>query len=244
MTSSTSHTTNPTEDLPLDGPLGRVHANSATHWALLVLGMAASIAFTTGYLLEGALRPGYDWVRQPISALALGPDGWVQSLNFILFGLLSCATAFASRPTLTPGFGARWYPRLRLLSGVALICTGLVDQDPGRGYPVGIPAPLHPSLHAQLHNLVSVVSLVAVVGQLTLLGIRFSRERRWRGWAVSAFVAAVAMMACLAVFGALTAQGGPAGVFEKVAGVIPAVFGIAFTGRLISRRDARVTAAP
>ena len=34
--------------------------------------------------VEGSLRAGYDPIAQPISALALGPRGWVQELNFVL----------------------------------------------------------------------------------------------------------------------------------------------------------------
>jgi hypothetical protein len=85
------------------------------------------------------------------------------------------------------------------------------------------------------------VSLVAIVIQLAVIGLRLIRERDWRGWGPAAFIAAVLMMASLATFGALLSRGGPAGVFERIGGLIPTVFGIAFTTRLLARRDARLS---
>ena len=220
-----------------------VTPNSRTHWTLLAIGVIGSVAFTTTYLVEGALRPGYDWLRQPISALSLGPGGTLQSVSFVLFGVSGCLAAPAWRATLAGGRGHLWYPRLKVLAGLALIAAGLFDQDAGQGYPVGSDQPAHPSLHATVHNLASVVSLVTIVAQLVILGQRFAREPRWRAWAPAAFTVAVLMMASLAAFGALTALHGPGGIFEKLAGSIPAALGIAVTARLVARRDARIGAS-
>ncbi|HET9110712.1 MAG TPA: hypothetical protein VFN78_07805, partial [Ktedonobacterales bacterium] len=40
---------------------------------LVSCGGIGALLFTVVYLLEGATRPGYDALRQPISALSLGP---------------------------------------------------------------------------------------------------------------------------------------------------------------------------
>ena len=39
-------------------------------------------------LVEGAARPGYRPLRDTISELSLGPRGWIQTANFLVFGLL------------------------------------------------------------------------------------------------------------------------------------------------------------
>lgn len=222
------------------GLLGAVVANSRAHWTLLLLGAAGSLLFNATYLIEGALRPGYDWLRQPVSALSLGSGGWVQSTNFIVFGLISCIAAFASRPTLAPGMGAAWYPRLRIIAGLTLIVAGLFSQDPANGYPVGATVLAHPSTHALIHSGASYVSLTTTVAELILLARRFAREPQWRGWAPAALVAGILMMASLAAFGTLTAAGGDGGIFEKLASALPSLFGIALVVRLAVRRDARV----
>jgi hypothetical protein len=224
------------------GFLGRVAPNSALHWALLITGLVVSVAFNATYVIDGLLRPGYDSVKQPMSALSLGPGGWVQTANFIVFGLVGCATAFAWRPTLTPGLGAVWYPRLRILSGLALICAGVFPQDPGGGYPAAALAPATPSVHAVVHNLVSYVSLTTIVAELIILGRRFAREPRWRAWSPAALAAAALMMGLLAAFGALVAHDGPAGVFEKLASATPTLLGVAVTGRLLAEREATIAA--
>jgi Protein of unknown function (DUF998) len=90
----------------------------------------------------------------------------VQVVNFIAFGIVGCLTAFAWRPTLAGGLGAVWYPRLAVLAGLAMIGTGIFSLDPGRGYPPGIPAPAHPSAHAQVHNVASYISLAVTVAGL------------------------------------------------------------------------------
>jgi hypothetical protein len=226
------------------GLLGIVVPNSQVHWSLLIAGVAGAVAFNATYLIDGALRHGYDQLSQPVSALSLGPGGTVQVVNFIAFGIVSCLTAFAWRPTLADGLGAVWYPRLAVLAGLAMICTGIFTLDPGKGYPPGIPAPAHPSAHAQAHNVASYISLTVTVAGLVILVRRFAREPQWRGWTPAALAAAVLMMVFLAVFGILIARGGPGGIFEKLASLTPTLFGIALTGRLIVRHNARITPPP
>ena len=223
------------------GLLGRVSPNSRTHWTLLLIGLVGSVVFNAIVLIDGLLRPGYDWLRQPMSALSLGPGGWVQVANFIGFGILGCVAAFAWRPTLAPGIGAVWYPRLRVLAGPAFLGAGLFTPDPGGGFPVGAAVPATPTAHALVHNLVSYVSLTVTVAELVILARRFAHEPGWRAWSVAGVTAAVLMMAFLAAFGVLVAQGGPAGIFEKLASLTPTLFGIAIVVRLLASRDARIT---
>ena len=68
-------------------------ALSARAWLLLAAGTAGGLVFTGVYLAEGATRAGYRTLAQPISALSLSPGGWVQQLNFIVFGVLVCLSA-------------------------------------------------------------------------------------------------------------------------------------------------------
>jgi hypothetical protein len=222
-------------------PLGWVTPNSRLHWSLLALGVVGSVVFNLTYLIDGWLRPGYDWIRQPMSALSLGPGGAVQVINFVTFGAIGVVTAFAWRPSLGSGVGAIWYPRLRVIAGLAMICAGVFSQDPGQGYPVGAAAPAQPSVHATVHTLVSFVSLTLVIAELLILARRFAREPQWRGWAALAIVAGVMMMGFLATFGSL-AGNGSGGIFEKAASATPTIFGLAIAVRLFARRDARITA--
>jgi hypothetical protein len=102
-------------------------------WLLLAAGTAAGLVFTGVYLAEGATRAGYWTLAQPVSALSLGPGGWVQQLNFIFFGVLVCLSAAGWRAALAPGRGALAFPVLRVIAGVGLVMDGLFTQDPSGG---------------------------------------------------------------------------------------------------------------
>ncbi len=216
--------------------------NSTTHRLLLAAGLLGSVLFNLTFLLDGALRPGYDSLRQPISALSLGPGGWVQIVNFIVFGALSCCSAIGWRATLNPGIGARSYPALKVISGVALIAAGIFSQDPALGFPHGVLSPAHPTIHAQIHNAVTVVSLLATIVGLLVLAHRFRHEPQWKRWSRYALLAAALMIGFIAAFGA-TNNGGLGGMFEKLATITALVFMVALIGRLLTG-DARLSQPP
>ena len=73
--------------------------------------------FTVTYVLEGITRPGYDAGTQPISALSLGPGGWVQRVNFVVFGTLTLLSAVGWYRGLSPGRGAIWFPLIQGING-------------------------------------------------------------------------------------------------------------------------------
>ena len=83
----------------------RVASRHGPDW----LGLAAplgGIGFSILYTVLGGLRPGYSPVRQLISALGTGSDGFWLNLGFLLSGLLIIAGMI--------GFGRALQPRLSL----------------------------------------------------------------------------------------------------------------------------------
>jgi len=59
---------------------------------LAAAGIGAPILFALGFVLQGFLRTdlrlGYNPIAQEVSDLTAGPLGWVQQVNFLVFGLL------------------------------------------------------------------------------------------------------------------------------------------------------------
>jgi hypothetical membrane protein len=60
---------------------------------LVAIGAAAGIIgpllFTVGFIVQGLFRSGeYDPIAETVSALEAGPNGWIQQLNFVVFGVL------------------------------------------------------------------------------------------------------------------------------------------------------------
>jgi hypothetical protein len=90
---------------------------------LLGCGAVGGPLFVAAFTIEGAARPAYDPMREPVSALALGNRGWTQSTNFIGTGLLMLALSAGLRFAADPsGFA-------RMLSDVLL--DGLVIHPEG-----------------------------------------------------------------------------------------------------------------
>jgi hypothetical protein len=220
-------------------------ALSVWAWLLLAAGPAGGLVFTGVYLAEGATRAGYQALAQPVSALSLGPGGWVQQLNFIVFGVLVCASAAGWRAVLAPGRGAVAFPVLRVIAGAGLVMDGLFAQDRSGGYPPGARAGAA-TVHGQVHTLFAVITVTALAAGCFVLAARFAAEPGWRRWAVAAAAAGVATIVFAAVFGAAGGHGGLAGLWDRAAGGATSVLTVAVLTRLAvtSRPAARARRGP
>ena len=155
--------------------------------------------FTAVATLQGAVRVGYDARQQSVSALSLGPGGWVQQLNFVLFGALIVSTVPALRTILRGGVGARSYPALTMLSGLALITVGFIPQDPAPGYDpeqLGLTLPTAAGL---THLALAGVAMLGSVGGLFVMAARFARDPHWKAWVRPTQLVAAFAIVCVSV---------------------------------------------
>lgn len=197
----------------------------------LTLGTIGSLLFTTTYLIEGISRPDYSAWQQAISALSLGPSGWVQQVNFVVFGLIIISTAFAWRTFLKGGVGATWYPIFRTLEGLGLVIDGFFSQDPAFGYPKGVA--LTVTLQGELHNIFAFVSITAIALGFFVLARRMTKEPGWRGWATYSLITGILTIVFITTFGALNGQHNQiAGLFERLSTSMGTIWGIVFLTRL------------
>jgi hypothetical protein len=112
---------------------------SRTLSVLLGSGIAAGVLVPVLLWADGATRPGYSLWHHGASQLGTGDRAWLQTLNFVLGGLLLAAFAIGVRRALHPGRGATWGPILLAATAAGLIVAGLVPTDPALGYPPGQP---------------------------------------------------------------------------------------------------------
>jgi hypothetical protein len=126
--------------------------------AAAVTGAAAAIAFVLVAAADGATRPGYRPARHPVSALALGPRGWLQTANFLVCGTGVTAGAAALAGTSRPLAASV------AVIGLALIASGVFPMDPMRGYPPGTPdtTPARYSLRHRVHDAAGAVVFLAI----------------------------------------------------------------------------------
>ena len=213
----------PNDTVPVPRPLiGRL-------W----LALGVSGFFMLAAAVQGAKRPGYDSWHQAVSALSLGPGGWVQGINFILLGLALLGTVSTWRRILAGGRGARAYPLLTAITGVSFVVVAFVPQDPAPGYdPVQL-ALTAPTAVGLLHLALAGVAAGCSVAGLFVMANRFSADPRWRGWASYTRVMAALMIMSVAIYGVWsTTATGFAGTFERLAILIPSVWGLTFVRRL------------
>ena len=98
-------------------------------------GLIGPVLFSSAIVVQGAMLPEYSHVRLPISALAAWPTGWIQNINFYLFGALTVAFAGglhrAVRPTRHGWIGFA----LLAMSGIGLIMSGAFAWEMVDGVP-------------------------------------------------------------------------------------------------------------
>jgi hypothetical protein len=103
----------------------------------LLLGVLAGPFYLAVGLLQAFLREGFDLGRHPLSVLANGPAGWVQTANFVLTGLMVLAASVAFGRVLgAKSRGLTWFLSAY---GLALIAAAVFPADPVDGFPPGTP---------------------------------------------------------------------------------------------------------
>ena len=124
------------------------------------VGAIGSGLFVLVLLADGWTRPGYSPVRQPVSALALGPRGWVQTSNFVVCG---AAIAGGGWGLIVPGRNLLLGCAV-VVFGLGLVASGVFPMDPMRGYPPGTPEgdPAEHTMRHKVHDQVGAVVFLAL----------------------------------------------------------------------------------
>jgi hypothetical protein len=186
---------------------------------LLRCGMWAGPVFPATFLAEGAVRDGYQPMRLPVSSLALGPRGWIQTANFTVAGVLCLAGAAGLRLASDRLASSRTGPVMVAAAGAGLIGSAAFRTDPVGGYPPGTPdMPARLSRTGSAHNLTAVPVFLG----LSAAAAAYSR-RSWQagqpGFAVYCIATAVTIPVTAALAGAGFGQssrlGSYGGLFQR-----------------------------
>lgn len=199
----------------------------------LWLAVLATGVFVVATSVQGATRRGYDAWHQSISALSLGPFGWVQDVFFVLLGLALLSTVPVWQRLLAGGLGERAYPALTALTGVSLIMAGWVPQDPAPGYDPEQLGHSLPTMAGLIHLVAAGVGAACSCATLFVMGTRFTTLPNWRGWAFFSYGIAVLTLVCVVVYATWSTQPtGLAGTFERMVFILPGLWGYAVVARL------------
>ena len=187
---------------------------------LLRCGVAAGPLFISAVLVEGALRPGYNPLRHPISSLSLGPTGWTQRVNFWVTGGLYVGAALGlwrsrKHVELIPPAG----PILVGTVAVGLIGAGVFPCDPVNGYPPGSAEVSPRTTAGRLHDLFSSPVFLCLPGA-AVVSARAAFRAGDRTLVVASLATAATQLACFVAAGAGFSQEQPAlmrfgGAFQR-----------------------------
>lgn len=186
-------------------------------------------------VVESMLRPGYDPWQQAISALSLGPGGWIQVVSFFILGATIISTVPVWSKILAGGRGAKVYPVLTLMTGASLILCGIFKQDPAPGYDPENLALKAPTLTGTIHLLFAAIGALSSIAGLLVMARRFANTPIWRSWAVYSIVMAFIMVTCITIYSIWsTKPTGYAGMFERIGLLIVPIWALSFLMRLES----------
>src|SRR5712691_5926343 len=79
---------------------------------LIACGAIGPLLFVIVLLIEGATRAGYSAWHNYGSSLSLSDQGWMQIVNFLVYGVLSLCFAVGLRQVFRSGKGSAWGPIL------------------------------------------------------------------------------------------------------------------------------------
>jgi len=138
-----------------------------------IAGTVGPLQFFLVLLAEGATRPGYRPLRDTISELSLGPRGWIQTANFLVFGLLFIVFARGVKASVNDSRATRLGAMLLSVVGVGVLGCGLFRAEP---WP-----PSSMSLAGVLHLLCAIVLVFALLPVATgVMARAFSTDAHWR----------------------------------------------------------------
>lgn len=138
-------------------------------FALVVIGLTVA---QYDSMIELGWRPIADPAGAWPSGLALGPYGWIQSLNFLVSGLLLVAFALGLHRGMAGR--SRAGPVLLILSGVAMMLLAFETDPIIRTGPR--------TLHGWIHDLAFVLLVASLAPSFLFLWRRMRRDPLWRDY--------------------------------------------------------------
>jgi hypothetical membrane protein len=203
--------------------------------SLLTCGIIAGPLYIIVGLIQMAIRPGFDITRHSLSLLANGAMGWIQTLNFLVTGLLLIAGAVGVTRALQSGPGSRWAPRMLGLYGLGLIGASIFSADPALGFPPGTPLENNPiSWHGLLHFIVGTIGFIGFIATCFIFARRFKSLQK-PGWAWYSLITGILFLASFV--GIASGSKGPFSIIFALA----VVLGFTWISALLSRLKAGLT---
>ncbi len=138
-----------------------------------LFGIIAPVLFVVAFTLEGWLRPGYNPASMFVSELSLGPQGWIQIVNFLITGTLIFLFGRGLAAQLKTGKATKLGPILIQIIGLSLVASGPFVTDPSVIFD-------QHSLHGTIHGIFGAIVFSFAPISCFVFFRRFRLDPLWR----------------------------------------------------------------
>jgi hypothetical membrane protein len=163
---------------------------SPTVRTFALAGLIGPVWFTTLVIVQGFLAPDYSHVAMPISALAAWPTGWIQNLNFYVFGALMTAFAVGLHRGVQPTRGGAAFVLLAM-SGLGILAAGVFPWKMVDGVPTETPP----------HVAAAITAFATGGVGLILFSKRMKADPRWRDLATCTLSTGITILVLFVTLG-------------------------------------------
>lgn len=174
-------------------------------------GVIGSVLFVIVFIIEGWLRQNYDSFKMYISELALGPRGWIQIANFVIFGILLLIFTLSLVDKFKEVKGSKIGPVLIAIIGINFIIAGIFVIDPSA----------EKSLHGIIHSISSTLIFFLAAVSCFIFFHLFQEDSRWRNlswWTLITGIAIIVLIVLMEIDGTLL--GTWPGLTQRIAATI------------------------
>jgi hypothetical protein len=147
--------------------------------------MIGPVLFVVVFTLEGWFRSGYNSLGMYVSELSLGPNGWIQIVNFIIFGFLFLIFTRAVANEFKDGKASKAGPILLTIIAFCFLISGPFVTDPGTIFTYQM------NWHGILHGIFGALVFSLAPISCFIFYRRFREDSKWRmlsRWTITACI--------------------------------------------------------
>lgn len=163
--------------------------------AMLRAGSLAGPLYLIAGYAQAFTREGFDLRRHALSQLANGGPGWIQTLNFVVTGLLMIAGAIGARRVLRGTRGGTWGPVLLAVVGLGMLGAATFPADPSPGFPPGTPDTVAMTQRGLMHFGFGALTFYSLIAACFVFSRRFFSLGD-RGWGLASLLVGLFFFLC------------------------------------------------
>ena len=153
--------------------------------ALAIICMIGVVLFWVILFIAQSLKPGYNLIVQSLSDLALGPYGWLQTIDSFLLAFVAISLGFGFYYGMHKKRGLRTVTILFGAMAFGEIIAGIFHVD-------WVKTPM--SIHALFHQVGASITAIAFPVAAFMLLPSLKADPHWKGLVNYTFVVAVSML--------------------------------------------------